>query len=108
MDLHNYREQIDEIDDQLLILFMERMDVARQIALYKKKYGLSTLDAAREREKLSYIGKKAGEELSPYAHKLYNVLFQLSRAYQESTINAGDAHPGAPLEIRNSEFGIRN
>jgi len=86
MDLHNYREQIDDIDDQLLCLFIERMGVARQIALYKKKYGLSPLDAAREREKLSYIGKKAGEELCPYAHKLYTMLFQLSRAYQESTI----------------------
>ena len=86
MDLKNYREQIDAIDDQLLRLFKERMSVARQIALYKKEHNLPIIDAARESEKLAVIVEKAGGELHPYAHKLYALIFELSRAYQEGFI----------------------
>ena len=86
MDLQHYREQINMIDDELLRLFKERMDVSRQIALYKKAHGLPVLDAAREREKLAVIDEKAGEDMRPYAHKLYESLFELSRAYQEDVI----------------------
>ena len=86
MDLQNYREQIDAIDDQLLQLFKERMSLARQIALYKKDHDLPILDTARETEKLAVIDEKAGRELRPYAHKLYTLVFELSRSYQESII----------------------
>ena len=82
MDLRNYREQIDAIDHELLLLFKKRMAVSRQIARYKKEHGLPALDAEREREKLSDIGEKAGEEIRPYAHTLYTTLLELSRAYQ--------------------------
>jgi len=87
MDLQNYREQIDKIDDELLQLFSERMNIARQIALYKKEHNLPALDAARETEKLAAIDEKASEEMRPYAHKLYEILFELSRAYQEGILN---------------------
>ena len=83
MDLLKYREQIDAIDDQLLRLFKERMSLARQIALYKKEHNLPVLDTARETEKLAVIDEKAGRELRSYAHRLYALLFELSRAYQE-------------------------
>ena len=86
MDLHDYREQIDTIDNELLRLFKERMSVACQIAKYKKENNLPALDAAREAEKLAVIEEKAGEKMRPYAHKLYVMLFQLSRDYQEEII----------------------
>ena len=44
-------------------------------------------DAEREREKLAGIGEKADEEIRSYACMLYLVLFELSRAYQESLLN---------------------
>ena len=36
MDLQDYRKQIDEIDDQLVKLFAQRMEVSEGIASYKK------------------------------------------------------------------------
>ena len=84
MDLNDYRKKIDEIDGELVRLFKDRMDVACQIALYKKEHGLPVLDAAREKEKLAAISGKAGEELQSYVQKLFSTLFELSRAYQES------------------------
>lgn len=86
MDLKNYRRQIDEIDNELLRLFKERMDVSRQIASYKKEHDLPALDMTREREKLSDIKEKAGAEMGPYARILYMTLFSLSRLYQEDLL----------------------
>jgi len=86
MDLQNYREQIDTIDDELLRLFRERMNIARQVALYKKEHNLPVLDAVREAEKLAAIEDKAGEDMRQYARKLYTLLLELSRTYQEEFI----------------------
>ena len=52
MELSDYRQQIDGIDSQLLALFYQRMEVAAQIAGYKKAHNLPALDAGRERAKL--------------------------------------------------------
>jgi chorismate mutase/prephenate dehydratase len=84
MDLQDFRQQIDKIDEQILQLFKERMNVSRQIALYKKAFNIPVLDTAREQEKLAKIEKKAEEELSPYARKLFSTLMELSREYQGS------------------------
>ena len=49
MDLQELRSQIDEIDDELVALFGKRMDVAAQIADYKKEHNLPIYHPARER-----------------------------------------------------------
>ncbi|MDR2923729.1 MAG: chorismate mutase [Treponema sp.] len=88
MDLHDYRAQIDKVDDALLSLFKERMGISGKIAQYKKDHGLPALDAAREREKLADIGEKAGEDIRSFAYILYATLFDVSRAHQVNIINA--------------------
>ncbi len=82
MDLKELRGQIDEIDDALVELFCRRMDVAAQVAQYKKEHGLPILMPAREREKLQDVAQKAGPEMAGYARTLYAMLFELSRSYQ--------------------------
>ena len=82
MDIQQLRGQIDEIDDELVHLFIRRMDVASQIADYKKEHGLPIFVPAREREKLAEAAKKAGPEMANYARVLYSMLFELSRSYQ--------------------------
>jgi chorismate mutase len=77
--MDGFREQIDKIDGEIFRLFGERMDVVRQIALYKKEHCLPVRDAAREREKL------AAHEC-PYAQKLCAALMEISREYQESMV----------------------
>ena len=39
-DLTRYRAEIDEIDAQMILLFERRMDIVRQVALYKKTRGM--------------------------------------------------------------------
>ncbi|MCL2107625.1 MAG: chorismate mutase [Oscillospiraceae bacterium] len=87
MDLEGYRARIDGVDDELLRLFQERMNISREIAQYKKEAGLPVLHPGREREKLFAMGEKAGEDIRSYAHMLFLMLFELSRAYQGSLLN---------------------
>ena len=82
MDLNQYRQRIDEIDDQMVRLFAERMEVAAGIAAYKKENNLPVLDMRREREKLLQIAEKTPEGLKDYAVSLYSLIFELSRSSQ--------------------------
>lgn len=82
MDLQDYRKQIDEIDDQLVQLFAQRMAVASGIAQYKREQGLPVLDAGRERAKLNDVCAKVPPQMRNYTSVLYSSLFELSRSYQ--------------------------
>ena len=83
MDLKELRAQIDDIDDALVKLFCQRMDIAAQVADYKKKNDLPIFVPAREREKLQDVSQKAGPEMAAYTRTLYSMLFELSRSYQK-------------------------
>ena len=83
MDLKGLRAQIDDIDDELVKLFCKRMDIAAQVADYKKENGLPIFVPAREREKLLDVSQKAGPEMAAYTRTLYSMLFELSRSYQK-------------------------
>lgn len=83
MDLTTYRNEIDQIDNEIVRLFQERMDVAAKIAEYKKEQGMPILQPAREREKLAEVSEKSREDMQSYMRVLYSLLFELSRTYQE-------------------------
>lgn len=91
MDLKELRSKIDEIDDQLVKLFCQRMDIAAQVAQYKKEQGLPILMPAREREKLQDVSQKAGPEMAGYTCTLYTMLFELSRSYQSKLFGGSQA-----------------
>ena len=82
MDIQELRNQIDEIDNELVRLFCQRMDVAAHIADYKQANNLPILVPAREREKLADVAEKAGPDMANYTRVLYSMLFELSRSYQ--------------------------
>lgn len=82
MDIKDLRAKIDDIDSQLTRLFEARMDVASEIAAWKRENNMPVLDAARERDKLADISASVREDLSTYAQMLYSTLFDLSRSYQ--------------------------
>lgn len=87
MDMTQLRQQIDQVDRQLLELFAQRMEISGQIADYKKEHDLPILDARREQEKLRAVADQVSPDLESHARVLYSLLFELSRSYQ-STQNA--------------------
>lgn len=86
-NLDFYRDEINQIDDDIIRLFQERMDVVSNIAKYKKENNIPILDLVRERKKLSEIQSKSPKELETYANVLYSLLLEISRSYQDRLIN---------------------
>jgi len=84
MDLAECRKKIDEIDDKLLPLFIERMNIASEVARYKEAHNIATLNNSREQEILNRVAAGAGEEFAGYTKLLFTTLFELSRSYQKS------------------------
>lgn len=84
MELNEIRTRIDAIDDDIVRLFAQRMDCAREIARVKQQVGKPIRDHARERAILNRLTDAAGETCAPYVRTLYNQIFDLSRAYQAS------------------------
>ena len=93
MEINELRSQIDSIDDELVKLFCRRMEVADQIADYKRQNNLPILVPAREREKLQDVSSKAGNDMANYTRVLYSMIFELSRSYQSKcNLVSGDLH----------------
>ena len=91
MELKDYREQLDQIDDQLAALFKRRMETVKQVADYKKEHNTPVLAAGRERDILYRVTGLCGEELQEYTKILYSTLLELSRDYQENRLSAGES-----------------
>ncbi|MBQ4369406.1 MAG: chorismate mutase [Oscillospiraceae bacterium] len=84
MELKELRNRIDVLDDELLKLFLQRMELCSQVAEAKAQSKKPVADAGREREILSRVTRSSPEELAGYARELYSTLFRLSRSYQHS------------------------
>ena len=81
MDLNELRTEINEIDEEILKLFLRRMEVAGRVAEYKKAHHLPIYQPAREQEILESVAQRAGG-MGSYAKALFASLMELSKQYQ--------------------------
>ena len=86
MELKDIRNKIDVIDDKILDLFIERMEISKDVVKYKKENGLPILNKERERQILKDVQEKAGE-YEEYAYQLFSKLMELSKASQREIIS---------------------
>ena len=82
MDLNELRNEINQIDDEILRLFLRRMEVAGQVADYKRENNLPIYQPQREREILKKVADQAGPEQGGYARVLFSMLMELSKSAQ--------------------------
>ena len=83
MNIEDLRKQIDSIDDELVHLFVKRMELSKHVANYKKEHNLPIYVPSRECEVLQKVAKKSGPDLEKYTRELYSKIFELSRNYQQ-------------------------
>lgn len=91
MDLSKVRTNIDRIDNQLLELFCQRMDLARNVAEAKRGMKKAVFDPARERDKLSGLMSQAPNEYQPQVHSLFSLLMSMNKAEQQKILNTGNS-----------------
>ena len=87
MDLVQLREQIDEIDSQIVQLYEKRMEVAKGIAEYKLSVGKKVFDKQREVEKLEKVSSLAHNDFNAKGVKeLFEQIMSVSRKLQYGLI----------------------
>lgn len=89
-DIQESRAEIDALNRELVEKFCRRMDVAADVAAYKREMGLPVYDRTREREILADMADLAGEDYRYYAKIFFTVMMDLSKARQASLL--ADAH----------------
>ena len=87
MNLNEIREKINAVDEELVKLFIKRMELSREVAEYKAEHKIPILNKVREREILSKVCEASGEELEIYTKMLFTTLFEASRSYQNTLIH---------------------
>lgn len=85
-DLKDARIELNSIDDELKTLFIKRMNIIKEIGLYKKDNNLPVYDAAREEEMIKRLSLDL-TDLKPYYINLLKTILDESKKYQESIIN---------------------
>ena len=86
-DLLEIREQINNIDNQIIELWKERMALSLEVAKYKKENHIPILDSKREAELLNRIGDMAGDDLEVYSRVLYDTIMTVSKSYQHKYLS---------------------
>lgn len=86
MDLKELRNQIDDIDSEILKLFSKRMEVCRGVAEYKKEHDLPVMQGGREKQVLERVRANAPEDLRDGAAMLFQNIMDISKCLQNEEI----------------------
>jgi len=90
-DLNTLRNKIDDIDDNIVKLLLERFAVVKTIAEYKKDHGLEVLQKNREAEILKNISDKIkistteeteNQAYTKYILDIYETILKTSKSSQ--------------------------
>ena len=82
MDLSQARKKLDEIDRELASLFIKRLEIIDEIAVYKTAMGIEIYHPEREKEVISRLLSQTDERHRPDLTALYDRIFEISRDRQ--------------------------
>ena len=84
------RTRINEIDNQLVKLFEERMHVVENIARYKAENNLPVFDSSREKSNIEKNSAKLEDQnLKKYFQEWYQCTMAVSKEYQKDILKRG-------------------
>lgn len=82
-DLQDLRQEIDDIDSQIVALFEKRMEICQDVARYKIETGKKVFDREREQEKLRAVKALAHDDFNRHGvEELFNQIMAMSRKLQ--------------------------
>lgn len=90
-DLQETRLALDAVDREIVRLFEERMNLARDVAEYKIARGMPVLDRSREQQVLdSRCAMLQDGYWAAPVRELYECIMALSRAEQQKLVEEAD------------------
>ena len=88
--MESIRNDINGIDDELVKLFVKRMEASEKMAEVKRGNGKPVQDPERERSILSKVAQTVGPELENEARVFFTTLMSMSRGRQRAEL-AGES-----------------
>ena len=89
LDLEEIRSKIDQIDRKLIELIEERLEIVREVALYKKENNMKIFDRKREEEVVDKnLSNVKNEELKHYIEIILKDIMDSSKEYQKFKIGS--------------------
>lgn len=80
------RKAIDEIDDKIVELYLNRLKLVAEIGAAKSQSGKNVTDSEREQSVLYRLTENMPDKYALYVKELYAAIFGASKAYQTSII----------------------
>lgn len=100
MDLKQLRDGIDEIDSEILSLFMKRMELCKGVADYKKEHNMPVFQGGREKQVIDRIKElTADKNLENGTAALFTNIMDISKILQNRTIFAETADVRFPVPV---------
>ena len=103
MTLDELRGQINDIDDQMLELFVKRMDICYRVAEYKIENNLAVFHADREKQIIDRVRSAVSEDMANPAEVLFTNIMDISKCKQFQRFFADlDGFESKPLDLMGS------
>lgn len=93
MNLDELRNEINDIDGQMLQLFLKRMDLCRNVAQYKKENDLPIMQAGREQQVIDRIKASCPEHMADASAVLFTEIMDISKCLQSEVLTYGKVYP---------------
>ncbi|MBR6501464.1 MAG: chorismate mutase [Firmicutes bacterium] len=84
--LNEVRAKINDVDQQLMTLFKERMLLSEEVARIKKENNIPLVDSGREAQVIQHAIQITGEEFKEETTILVQTLMDLSKAWQKKVL----------------------
>lgn len=98
VDLSQIRNEIDQVDKEMVELFQRRMQLAGEVAASKRESGKAIYDRQRELEKLERLSGFADSDFNRHSiEELFLQIMSISRRYQYHIL--GDREQGISQEF---------
>lgn len=110
LDLGACRSRLDQIDQEIVRLFEERMQVCGDVAAYKVETGKAVYDGEREKQKIAAVRELAHGDFNREAvTELFSQLMNISRRFQYGILEAkGKAEPTGFTQVEElKKDGVR-
>lgn len=82
-DLKESRETLNKIDDKMKELYLERMEVIKDVTAYKIENGMATFDRAREEAMKERLASDLSEPLKSYYLEFLKTILKTSKDLQD-------------------------
>lgn len=86
MNLDELRNEINEIDEQMLTLFLRRMELCKGVAAYKKDNGLPIFQSSRENEIIDKVRKASPENMADASALFFTEIMDISKCLQSEIL----------------------